>query len=201
MKSVFDKEFKKYGRVLDINVSDMLHRLDQTEDCDGVVYVASCSELESSKEYDLILNSVFGGMPIQIGYCNGYNNTLNAVEYHRDSEINITSTGAIFMLGCLQDVNDDFTYDTSKIEIFKAEAGTCVEFYGTTLHYAPCSIDGKAFKVAVILPKGTNTDAPCLSGTFPEDKLLTNKNKWLIAHKDAKIEGAFVGLAGENIKI
>ena len=34
-----------------------------------------------------------------------------------------------------------------------------------------------------------------------EDGLMTAKNKWLIAHEDAKIEGAFNGLKGENITI
>jgi hypothetical protein len=34
-----------------------------------------------------------------------------------------------------------------------------------------------------------------------EDSLMTAKNKWLIAHEDAKIAGAFNGLKGENITI
>ena len=36
---------------------------------------------------------------------------------------------------------------------------------------------------------------------MPKDGLLTAKNKWLIAHEDAKIAGAFNGLKGENITI
>ncbi len=34
-----------------------------------------------------------------------------------------------------------------------------------------------------------------------EDRLLTAENKWLIAHADAAIEGAFNGLQGENISV
>ena len=34
-----------------------------------------------------------------------------------------------------------------------------------------------------------------------EDQLLFARNKWLIAHEDAKIEGAFVGLKGENLSV
>ncbi len=201
IKSIVDPCFKKYGRVLDIKLPETLENLAKTENSDGVVYVASEKTLENTSEFELIQNSVFGGMPIQIGYCNGVNNALNAVEYHRDSEINITGTEAIFMVGLQTDIADDFTYDTSKIEIFKADAGMVVELFATTLHFAPCSVDGKQFKVAVVLPKGTNTDAPNLSGVFAEDKLMTHKNKWLIAHKDANIDGAFIGLVGENIKI
>ena len=34
-----------------------------------------------------------------------------------------------------------------------------------------------------------------------EDKLLTAQNKWLIAHEEAQIPGAFCGLVGENITL
>ena len=32
-------------------------------------------------------NNAYGGMPIQIGWCNGHNTKLNCLEYHRDSEL------------------------------------------------------------------------------------------------------------------
>lgn len=201
IKSVNDKAFGKYGRVLKLEVPELLENLAKTPLQDDVVYVASAPELEASAEFVTIQNSIYGGMPIQIGYCNGKNNALNAVEYHRDSEINIPLKGAIFMLGSQQDVTEDFTYDTSKIEVFEAPAGAVVEFYATTLHYAPCHSVEEGFQVAVVLPKGTNTDAPELSGVFEEDKLMTNKNKWLIAHEEAAGEGQFVGLVGANIKL
>ena len=95
----------------------------------------------------------------------------------------------------------DFTYDTSKVEAFLVPAGTGIEVYGTTLHYAPCGVDGNGFKAVVVLPKGTNTDLmTCHTKSF-DDKLLTAKNKWLIAHEEAGIEGAVCGLKGENIDI
>lgn len=201
IKSVTDSAFRKYGRVLNLEVPDLLKRLAETPLPQDVIYVASSPELEGCAEYETIRDSVFGGMPIQIGYCNGNNHKLNAVEYHRDSEINIPLEGAVFLLGSEQDVEDDFTYDTAKMEAFEAPAGTVVEFYGTTLHYAPCNAVEKGFQVVVVLPKGTNTEPPVLSGKFPEDKLMTARNKWLIAHEEAGIEGAFVGLKGENLTV
>lgn len=202
IKSITDSAFKKYGRVLKMEVPDLLKRLAETPVTDGVEYVASASELEACAEHDAIANSIYGGMPIQIGYCNGTNHTLNAVEYHRDSEIDIALDGAILLIGSQQDVEDDFTYDTGKMEAFHAPAGAVVELYATTLHYAPINAEGKDnFRVVIVLPKGTNTEPPVLSGTFPEDKLMTARNKWLIAHEEAKIEGAFNGLKGENITI
>ena len=63
-----------------------------------------------------------------------------------------------------------------------------------------------------VFPKDTNTEltevqkktieeAKKAEGKMPEDGLLTAKNKWLIAHEEAGIEGAFCGLQGENITL
>ena len=54
--------------------------------------------------------------------------------------------------------------------------------------------------MAVVLPRGTNYP---LDKTFDmgEEKLLTARNKFLIAHKDAYIKDAFNGLIGDNIDV
>ena len=80
-------------------------------------------------------------MPIQVGYCNGSNYLLNAVEYHRDSEVNVALTDLILILGKEQDIEADGTYQTEKMEAFLVPAGTVVEVYATTLHYAPCNVN------------------------------------------------------------
>ena len=47
-------------------------------------------------------------------------------------------------------IQEDFTYDTSKVEAFLVPAGTAVEIYATTLHYAPFpSVYGQALREAV----------------------------------------------------
>ena len=56
-------------------------------------------------------------------------------------------------------------------------------------------------RINVILPKGTNADITKNPEATGEDRLLTAENKWLIAHADAKIDGAFNGLQGENISV
>ena len=136
-----------------------------------------------------------------MGYCNGNNVLLNAVEYHRDSEVNVAQTDMILILGKEQDIEEDGTYDTGKMEAFLVPAGTVIEVYATTLHYAPCNVNGNKFRAAVILPKGTNTDVPAAQNNTKEDKLLFARNKWLIAHEEAGIEGAFVGLKGANLSV
>lgn len=60
----------------------------------------------------------YGEMPIQIGFCNGNNYKLNALEYHRTSEIDVAASDLILLLGWQADVEEDYTYDTSKVEAF-----------------------------------------------------------------------------------
>ena len=200
--SVADKRFKKYGKVIkNIDFSSLVEEMKKTEVPEGVVYEPSVEQLESLEAAQEIKNKFFGELPIQIGYCNGHNQLLNAAEYHRSSEINVAATDAILILGNLWDVEDDFTYDTAKMEAFLVPAGTAVELYATTLHYAPCGVDGKGFKDVIILPKGTNADITKNPEAAGEDRLLTAENKWLIAHADAAIDGAFNGLQGENISV
>ena len=201
--NVNDESFHPYGRVISgIDVSGIMTALKDTE-CpnDHTIYVASDPKLEDTDSGRRMQQVVYGEFPVQIGYCNGYNVYLNALEYHRSSEINIAENDLILLLGKQQDISDDFHYDTSKVEAFLVPAGTAIEVYATTLHYAPCSVKGTPFRCVVVLPKGTNTELKAAHGPSGEDKLLTAVNKWLIAHAEAKIEGAFNGQTGENIRV
>ena len=202
IQKVTDPAFRRYGKVLEgYNFGPLLKEMKHTPVPEDVVYVPSAEELEDLDVEKELKNRAFGGLPVQIGYCNGHNKKLNALEYHRNSEINVAVTDLVLLIGHQQDIEEDFTYDTSKVEAFLVPAGIGIEVYGTTLHYAPCGVDGNGFKAVVVLPKGTNTDLmTCHTKSF-DDKLLTAKNKWLIAHEEAGIEGAVCGLKGENIDI
>ena len=199
---VTDPEFAPYGKVLqDYDLKDLLKEMAHTPLPEDVIYVPSVEGLESLGAAKDFQNRAFGGLPIQIGYCNGNNHSLNAVEYHRSSEINVAVNDLVLLLGRQQDIEEDDTYDTAKIEAFLVPAGTAIEVYATTLHYAPCNAEDDGFRCVVILPRGTNTELDFGAGSGREDRLSTAKNKWLIAHPEAKIEGAFEGLKGENITI
>lgn len=202
LKTVNDKSFGRYGKVIkDYDLSDLMEALKHTPCPEGVEYVASVAELENTKAAKDIGQGYFGGMPIDVGYTNGHNWTLNGLEYHRDSELNIGTTDAVLLLGDVRDITEEYTYDTSLVEAFLLPAGTGVELYATTLHYAPCSYGNNGFKVAIVLPKGTNSDLKDKPAPKGEGALLFATNKWLLAHKDAGIEGAYVGLIGENITL
>ena len=154
IKSVNDIEFKKYGRVLkNYDIKELLNRMKKTPLPKDVIYEPSIKELEELEIAKEFRNREFGGLDIQIGYCNGNNYMLNAVEYHRTSEINIAVTDLVLLLGLEQDIEEDYSYDTSKIEAIFVPAGTAIEVYGTTLHYAPCNAKEDGFKCVVILDR------------------------------------------------
>ena len=205
IESVYDASFKPYGQIL--NGYDTQALTASMEiiplPAEGVAYEPSIASLETNAIFGQLQNNAYGGMPVQIGMCWGRNTKLNCLEYHRDSEVNI-GTGEFILLLAKQDEIVDGKLDTAKIKAFRVPAGVAVEVYATTLHYAPCHVDADAgFRVAVVLPKGTNDAKPSIAPVNEEDKWLWAKNKWLLAHEDSSeaAQGAFVGLQGVNIDI
>lgn len=202
IKKITDAAFGKYGRVVQgYDFGPLVEALKKTPDYEGVAYEPSIPELEATPTAAQLRQKTYGELPIQVGYCNGKNYKLNAVEYHRSSEINVAATDAILIVGMRQDITDDFTYDTSKMEAFLLPEGTAAEIYATTLHYAPCSVGDAQFKVGIVLPAGTN--CPLEEGHSDwEDALITAKNKWLIGHEEGGLDaGAHIGLVGKNLDV
>ena len=204
--SVTDPEFKPYGRVvtgLDTAKAEILAALANTPLPAATDYVAEDAALQELPAAVEVSEHLFGGMPCQLGWCNGHNTKLNCLEYHRDSEFNIGLYDFVLLVAKEDDIVDG-KLDTSKVMAFKAKAGDVVEVYATTLHYAPCNAtkDG-CFKVVIALPKGTNGAKPNITPVYDEDKTLWACNKWLLAHADSDEakQGAYVGLTGENIDI
>ena len=196
--------FKKYGRIVkNIDFAPVIEALNKIAlPAEGVAYEPTVASLEeASAKVDV--TRLFGGeLKLETGYCAGHNSLLNAVEYHRSSEVNVAATDCILLLGSQQDITDDFQYDTSKIEAFHIRKGTAVELYATTLHYAPCSADEGGFRGVVVLPKGTNYPLSNEHKAGGEDALLAATNKWLIGHAEGGLDaGAFIGLVGENITL
>ena len=159
IQKVTDPAFRKYGQVLEgYDFTGLIKEMKHTPVPEDVIYVPSVEELEALDIMKDLQNKGYGGLPVQIGYCNGHNKKLNAVEYHRNSEINVAVTDLVLLIGHQQDIEPDHTYDTSKIEAFLVPAGTGIEVYATTLHYAPCHVNEGGFQCVVVLRKGTKTD-------------------------------------------
>ena len=202
--SVFDPEFREYGKVLiGYDTSELVEAMKKVEmPSEGVAYEPWIDSLEACKIFGELGENAFGGMPIELGMCWGYNRSLNCLEYHRNSEINIGATDFVLLLAKQEKIIDG-KLDTADVVAFEAPAGAVVEVYATSLHYAPCRVNEEGFRVAVVLPRNTNTDLEKGAEKDLEDKMLWARNKWLIAHPDASEagQGAYVGLVGENISI
>lgn len=206
MKNVTDESFKKYGRILDLDTKEFVEVMMKKDTImEGTVYKASDPEFEQLPLFTQLQKEVYGDVPIEFGYCNGRNNKLNAVEYHRCSEIDIAATDLILMLGCQQDINyENNTYETEKIEQFFIPAGTAVELYATTLHFAPSRENNEEFRCGIVLIKDTNLPLETKPiNAIGENRLLFARNKWLICHSKSKPakNGGCIGLIGKNLEI
>lgn len=202
--SVYDPEFAEYGKVLGgYDTAELVKAMDAIAmPAEGTAYEAGIASLESCAIFSAFTDRGYGGMPIQIGMCWGYNTKLNCLEYHRDSEINMGSSDFVLLLAKQGDIKEGML-DTATVKAFRAPAGVPVEVYATSLHYAPCQTTEAGFRVAVVLPKGTNTEKPAFEPASDEDTWMTARNKWLLAHAESGEAkgGAHVGLTGKNIDI
>lgn len=204
--SVLDAGFRPYGQVvtgMEETVAQILSVLKDAPQPEGVDYVAEYAPLQELPAMVEVSEHLYGGMPVQLGWCNGHNTKLNCLEYHRDSEYNLGTEDFILLLAKRDEIEDG-VLDTAKVKAFKVPAGTLVEVFATTLHYAPCHCDAaKGFRVLVALPRGTNTERAVMTAKIPEDEYMTARNKWLLAHPESNEAkgGAKIGLSGENIDI
>lgn len=198
IKKATSINFAGYGNVLyDAEFQTLIQALSKKQIPEtGNQYIADDPSMDFSDITDFISRKYYSEMPIQIGHCNGHTHALNAFEYHQGNEINFMATDCILMLANQRDIIDS-RISASKAELFYFPAGTVIELYGTSLHFAPCALNQEGFRVGVILPKGTNQPLE----KAPLSPLIRGKNKWLIAHPDspAAQNGAFAGIQGENI--
>lgn len=201
---VTDESFRPYGRVVEgYPLEGLLEALAATPLPEKVAYVPREESLHAAPDAEEVAEALFGGMPFQLGWCNGHNTVMNCLEYHRDSEFNLAAEDLILLLA-KQDEIENGKLDTAKVKAFLLPKGVMIETYATTLHYAPCHKDpAKGFKMLVALPANTNTPYEGKKPANEMDAFLWARNKWLLAHPDSPEakEGAVAALVGENIDI
>ena len=201
---VEDPQFACYGAIHPtIQLPEMRKFLYAVERTEAECYVPCEERLMSLPEADQFKDDVFGQVPCQVGWYYGSGDRLNAVEYHKCSEVLYEFEPCVLILGLLWDIRDG-GLDTSSMKVFYVPGDTCVELYATTLHYAPCKAGSEPVMQIVVQSLGTNT--PLLKpaeGTEAENRYLLQRNKWVLVHPAfAPAEpDAVVGLRGENIAI
>ena len=218
--SVFDESFLSYGQVhTGYDLSELIRYMEEETDIpeEGNKYVASVEPMELTHVAKTIESVIYGGMPIQIGYCNGRNSTYNGFEYHKCSELNIAVTDMMLVLGHRYDIKNCH-YSNDDAKVFFVPKGTMIEMYDTTLHLSPLKVCDTGFKAVVVLAEGTNgplspkekkqrdSIITNLANRNREDQdseveLLLARNKWVISHPDRWQlidQGAYPGIVGEN---
>ncbi|MBQ3651413.1 MAG: DUF4867 family protein [Clostridia bacterium] len=203
--SVFDPAFAPYGQVLPIqDPASLKEAMAQTVIPEkGNQYTASDPILEAVPDIRRLADTIYGGMAIQAGCCNGHGFTLNAEEYHKCSEVNYSTTGLVLLLALPSDVHDR-RLDSAAVVGFYLPPEVLVEIRPLVLHFAPCRISSEGFNCLVVLTRGTNTPLDRVDTAAPgEEGLLWMKNKWLLCHPDSPQaqNGAFIGITGENLKL
>ena len=203
--SVFDPAFAPYGRVLELPGEDALAgAMEKTPIPEsGNCYVASLPELEALEAVRAAERTVYGGMELQAGYCNGRGFTLNAEEYHKCSEVNFSTTGLVLLLALPGQIRDR-RLDAGDVVGFYLPPMTAVEIHPLVLHFAPCRVREAGFDCLVVLTRGTNAPLAAVNPQAPgEEALLWMTNKWLLCHPDSPqaAKGAFVGIIGENLTL
>lgn len=203
--AIDDEAFAPYGKIVTgYDFSNLLKIMENRAiPAEGNIYVGKDEAMSADAVSKELSENFYAHMPIQIGYCNGNSGKLNALEYHKGSEIDIAVTDLVLLLGDIRDIKDN-TLSSSAVKAFVVPAGTACELYSTTLHFAPCKVCDAGFKSIIVLPDGTNLPLKKLPAPKnSEDKLLWMQNKWLIAHPESvpASKGAHAGITGENIEI
>jgi len=203
--SVFDEEFKAYGRVVEgIDLSELDEKMNEVKMVEsGIDYKRSFKSFEETKVFERIKNEVMGGMPTELGMCWGYNTKLNALEYHRDSEFNYATSDFILLLAKRSDIGKDGMIDSSCVKAFRCPKKVFIEVYATTLHWAPVQVDiNEPYRMLCVLPLGTNGDRPDVP-YVNENEYLVGCNKWVLFHAESNEakQGLKVGITGENIDL
>ena len=198
--TIHDSEFIPYGYpITDVDTSEIVAAGEKLLALGGGGYKASVEEFETLDIHRAITDRFFGQMEAQSGFVWGCNSRMNALEWHKCSEINVAVDDIVLLLGQLDELEDG-RYHSDKVKAFYLKKGEMAEVYATSLHFTPCAVKKSGMGAVVGLLKGTNTplDTPAA------DRFLWAKNKWLIAHceNEAMIQKGIEGLIeGDNIEL
>lgn len=204
--SIDDPDFKKYGKVYTkYDISEVKDYMDKNVKISSPsnFYTPSNKDLEKIPAIQEMGKDIYAFMPIEAGECTGQSTNFSAIEYHQGSETNIMLTDVIMVLGQRATLDTKGEYSPSEDgQIFFVPAGTVVEFYSTTLHYAPIKVHDSGFSIIVILIKGSNEELP--SDFKSDNKRIVKQNKFQLvdpSRKDKIAIGVEVGLTGKLIEM
>ena len=207
-KTIYDinnDEFADFGLVYkQYDLSKVTNYMDSKIEIpsDHNDYIPDDENIENDAAIKQIAADVYAGMPISAGPSVGQSTSFSAIEFHQGSEVNITFTDVVMVLGKRQDIHD-YEYNAEEhAKLFFVPRGTVFEMYSDTLHYSPCKVDDGGFKAIVMVLQGTNQPLP--DGFKATNKMIVKQNKFQMAHavrKDKIAQGILPGVKGKLIDI
>ena len=207
--SVQSSRFNQYGQILEgLDVQDLLDKAAEITPIpkEGTLYVPSLKDLEGFAVVDA-LAPYYDHNPIQVGFCNGRNQSMNGFEYHKSPEVIMAVTDCVLFLCPFDHLQNFESVRSVDAELFYLPKGCVVLIKANVLHLAPCMVEQQGFQAIIILPKDTNEplDKEEIEirdkSQNKEDRLLFKKNKWMLAHPERiqlVSQNVHVGLVGEN---
>jgi hypothetical protein len=208
--AVTDARFARYGRVLEELVARQALAFAEENAIPGesVIYEPSVAELEADEALvEGLRQRVYGGMPIQVGWCYGRSRVFDRLEYHKGSETLVSLDDVVLFLGHVGDMSwrDRISYHAGDIQAFFVPQGTTVELYPWCLHLAPCHVrERTGFRTLVVLPRGSNFPLDFEPTGDVESALLAGRNKWRLLHPHAEERvprGAYMGIEGNILTL
>ncbi|MCD7838286.1 MAG: DUF4867 family protein [Clostridiales bacterium] len=204
IEEVTDPSFRQYGQLLPHFQFPEMKRYIYEET--PIPADVTCSpELMAMDEAIQITQYVYGETACQVGYFSDSPDHMNALEYHKCSELLVEFEPCVIIVGQIWQIEQD-RLNAADLKVFYVPADTCLELYATTLHFAPCAATTAGVRQVVCQTATTNTPLhhPERRDLTGENKYLLQRNKWVIAHKDAAPmfdETVWMGIEGENLAV
>lgn len=158
MKSVTEEAFRPYGRVLPLETKEFCEVLKAIEiPAEGTVYEPSVAAFEALPLFKELTEKTYGEMPTearplqrpQRGPQCARVSPLVGNRHRGDGSRADGRPPAGHRPG-----DADVRHEQGRVLLRASWHGR--RAYATTLHFAPCGIDGQEFRCGVALPRGTN---------------------------------------------
>ena len=125
-------------------IAEILEELKKTPVPEGVGYVPEEEAMQELPAATEVSEYLYGGMPVQMGWCNGHNTKLNCLEYHRDSEFNLGTSDFILLLA-KQDEIENGVLDTAKVKTIITDCEEIIvaaakDFFPGAVHIIPVEL-------------------------------------------------------------
>ncbi len=201
--SVHDAAFAPYGRILQgYPLKGLMEVVSALPVGDKICYQAREERLHLAPDAEKCGDMFLGGMPFQLGYCTGKSTRLDAMAFHRSSELLCGAQDFILLLALAGELENGFL-STDRVRSFRVPRGDAVELYGGVLHALACPTPCDSLRVLILQPYATNSAYRTTDEANNVDRTLWARNTWLLAHREsaAAAQGAFVALQGENIDL